>query len=69
MGTYKEIQNYVYNKYGIHIQTCWIAHIKEKQGILSKTASNRIDKNNRVKPCPNNKERYIIEALKFFKMI
>lgn len=69
MATYNEIKEYVLNKYNINIQTCWIAHVKEKFGLLSRTAPNRIDETERVKPCPENKEKYIEDAFKFFKMI
>lgn len=34
MATYNEIKEYVLNKYNINIQTCWIAHVKEKFGLL-----------------------------------
>lgn len=69
MATYKQIQNYVQEHYSIKIQTCWIAHIKEKLGLPIRKAPNRIDNNKRVKPCPSNYERFIEQAFKHFKMI
>ena len=69
MGTYKEIQNYILEKYSQSVKTCWIAHVKEKVGLNPKKAPNRIDENRRVFPCPKDKEALIIDALKFYHMI
>jgi len=69
MATYKEIQNYVKQKYGFKPETCWIAHAKEKCGIPMRRAPNRIDPDKRVKPCPEDKFHAIKNALKHFGMI
>ncbi len=69
MATYNEIREYILQKYNISVQTCWIAHVKEKYSLTSRIAPNRIDKNNRVKPCPKDKEKYIEDTFRFFKMI
>ena len=56
MATYKEIQIYIKQHHQITVQTCWIAHMKEKLGLPKRVASNRIDENSRVKPCPTEYE-------------
>lgn len=68
MATYKEIQNYIKEKYRFSVKTCWIADIKNRFGLITRSAPNRKGEQ-RVHPCPKNKEVYIIEALKYFKMI
>lgn len=55
MATYKEIQQYVKNKYGYSVKTCWIAHMKELSGIKVKVSHRRYDENVRTNPCPENK--------------
>ena len=68
MATYKEIQNYIRERYGFMAKTCWIADIKDRFGLISKQASNRkgVD---RLHPCPKNKEIFVINALQHFGMI
>lgn len=69
MVTYKQIQEYVKENYGVSIKTCWIAHMKEMCGLPRRTAPNRIDKNSRVYPCPVDKKEMILKAFKHFGMI
>lgn len=69
MATYKKIQDYIRNKHNIIVQTCWIADIKEQHGLKKRTAPNRISLETKVKPCPEDKKLFIIEAFKHFKMI
>ncbi len=68
MATYKQIQNYVKQKYGFIPKTCWIADLKSQYRLTTRVAYNRKGKE-RTYPCPKNKEKYIIEALRYFKMI
>lgn len=68
MATYKEIQNWVHEKYHFVPKTCWIAHVKEIAGIKVDIAPNRIGKR-RVFPCPDEKVEPIFQALKHFRMI
>ena len=62
MATYKEIQAYVKSQNGFNVETCWIAHVKEMNGLIDKNAD-------RQKPCPNNKVNSIGEALRHFGVI
>ena len=69
MATYKEIQNYVLEKYNVTVKTCWIAHVKERCGILTRCAPNRIGANRRTNPCPTSKEGHIRDAFRHYGMI
>jgi hypothetical protein len=69
MATYKEIQEYVKNQYGYTPKTCWIAHMKEINGLKPKIANNRHSTNSRVHPCPIEKQKDIREAFLHFKML
>ncbi len=69
MATYRDIQNWVKSNYGFNVRTCWIAHVREICGLKPRQASNRINKNKRTNPCPQEKMDSIKEALKHFKMI
>jgi hypothetical protein len=54
MATYKEIQNNVKAVYGKSVKTCWIAHVKELNGLPMRKASNRISKSVRKYECPTD---------------
>ena len=68
--TYKQIQNYVLEKFGFKVSTLYIAQVKRKWGLdvrehynMSKNEKQKIPK------CPIEKEEAILDALKYFKMI
>jgi hypothetical protein len=63
--TYKEIQAYVKDKYGCSVKTCWIAHAKELAGLPVKSAPNRISKDFRTNPCPDDKKEIILDAFRY----
>jgi hypothetical protein len=69
MATYKQIQDHIRDKEGFVVKTCWIAHVKADYGLTSRAAPNRIDASDRVAPCPLNKRRVVVEALRHFGMI
>lgn len=68
MATYRQIQEWVRQKYGFVPKTCWIADVKQRSGLSVRRASNRIS-NSRVYPCPKDKEGPIKAALKHFNML
>jgi len=68
MASYKEIKNYIKEKYGFTVKTCWITDIKNKFGLITRKAPNRKGVE-RLHPCPQNKESFIVEALRYFQMI
>lgn len=69
MATYRQIQEYVRRKYGHTVETCWIAHVKELNGLSPRIAPNRISTQERKIPCPNSKRKAIEEAMRQFGMI
>jgi len=69
MATYKEIQDYVKEKRGVTVKTCWIADVKEMCGLNPRIAPNRCSPTKRKNPCPPSKVAIIREAFKFFGMI
>lgn len=69
MATYKEIQEYVREKNGFTVKTCWIADMKEQCSIPVKKAPNRKDEHSRMKPCPADKKEAIRDAFIHFGML
>lgn len=67
MATYKQIQEYVRNKYSFVPQTCWIAHAKEISGLPVRKSHRRVGE--RVKPCPPDKLEPIQDAFRHFGML
>ena len=66
MATYKDIQNYIRNSFGINVATCHIADAKRKLGMCVRIAPNRRRIDNLVKPCPGNYLPFIKQALEYF---
>lgn len=62
MATYRDIQLYVKRLHGVVVQTCWIAHVKEMNGLPLR--SNRTAA--RVKPCPPQWRCVIEDAMRHF---
>lgn len=69
-ATYKQIQNYVLEKFGFKVSTLYIAQVKKKHGLEVREHYN-ISKNEKQKipQCPIEKEEAILDALKHFKMV
>lgn len=61
MATYRQIQDDVKEKNGKVVKTCWIAHVKELNGLRPRIALNRHSRAKRKVPCPPG-VRPIIEA-------
>ena len=61
MATYQEIQQDIKKRNGRSVKTCWIAHVKELNGLHPRIAPNRHSKIKREVPCPH-KVRPLIEA-------
>lgn len=69
-ATYKEIQEYVLEKYGLKVSNLYISQVKRKCGIEVGVNFNLSKSNDAKQPqCPKEKEEAIIEALKAFNMI
>jgi hypothetical protein len=69
MATYKDIVQYVLNRNRKWVHTCWIAHVKEINGIQPRRASNRFPGNRRANPCPAWAKPLIEQALRHFGII
>ncbi|OLS33875.1 hypothetical protein BTR25_23730 [Bacillus sp. MRMR6] len=68
MATYKEIQDYIKQKHGYSVKTCWIAHMKEVFGLKPKISPNRHSTDSRVHPCPLGKQDDLRQAFQHFEM-
>ena len=69
MATYAQIQEYVRQRHDCTVKTCWIAHVKELNGLQPRPAPNRASLNVRRRPCPPAKRPLIEEAMRHFGMI
>lgn len=67
MATYADVIRDVKNRQGITVKTCWIAHVKELNGIPTKKAPNRKDA--RICPCPHSKKNIIEQSMRRLGMI
>ena len=63
MPTYKTIQQAVKKASGRTVKTCWIAHVKELNGLSVRTAHNR-EGAERVYPCPAQVREEIERAMR-----
>lgn len=69
-ATYKQIQNYVLEKFGFKVSTLYIAQVKKKHGLEVREHYNiSKNKNQKVPQCSIEKEEAILDALKHFKML
>ena len=69
-ATYKQIQNYVLEKFGFKVSTLYIAQVKKKHGLEVREHYNiSKNENQKVPQCSIEKEEAILDALKHFKML
>lgn len=68
-ATYKEIQEYVKNKYGLHVTNLYIAQVKREFGIIERENYNTGEGKAKVPQVTPEKREAIIDALKYFQMI
>jgi hypothetical protein len=66
MATYKQIQEDVRERHGRAVKTCWIAHVKELNGVRMRTAPNRHSPDVRVHPCPVEFKAMIEDSMRRF---
>ncbi|TKB57606.1 hypothetical protein FCL42_04855 [Ferrimonas aestuarii] len=69
MVTYKNIQEDVKASHNITVKTCWIAHVKELNGLPLRKANNRISENERKYECPNEVRPLIEASMRKFGML
>lgn len=69
-ATYEEIKEYVLEHSGLKVSNLYIAQVKRKCGIIERGNYNLPKSEDSRQPkCPLEKERAIIEALRYFRMI
>lgn len=69
-ATYRQIKDWVKENYGIKTRNEYIAHVKEKHGIIERENSRPSQNPDYVRrECPEGHWKPIEEALKYFKMI
>jgi hypothetical protein len=69
MATYKQIQEDVRGRYGQAVKTCWIAHVKELNGLTMRIAPNRHSLSARVHPCLAEVKPMIEDSMRRFGML
>lgn len=69
-ATYKEIQDWVQEKYGFHVTNLNIAQVKQKHGIIERENYNKAKSTDSKQPgCPEEKVKAIEDAMRHFQMI
>lgn len=68
MATYRQIQQYVKERFGFVPKHCWIADVKEQAELSVRRAWNRAG-DERLNPCPPDKVEAILNAFRHFRMI
>jgi len=69
MATYKEIQDDIRRQHKRTVKPCWIAHVKELNGLPMRQAPNRHAFTHRANPCPNNVRPLIEASMRPFGMM
>ncbi len=64
MASYAEIAKCVAQQSGFTPKTCWIAHVKEMNGLQVRVAPNRHDPSVRGVPCPPEKRKAIEDCFR-----
>ena len=68
-ATYNEIKGYVQEHYGFKVSSKYIGQIKEKSGMEKRENFNKSNGKSKDVICPEDKERAIMEAFKYFGML
>ncbi len=68
-ATYKQITDYVQNKYGLHVPNLYVAQVKREFGIIERENYNKGKEGHPIPRVPPEKREAIIDALHFYKMI
>ncbi|MGB4765719.1 MAG: hypothetical protein WBH09_02280 [Rugosibacter sp.] len=69
MATYSQIQEDIRIRHSLSVKTCWIAHVKELNGLPLRAAPNRKRPDARVAPCPEPMRPIIEESMRRLGMI
>ena len=69
-ATYEEIKAYALEHTGLKVSSLYIAQVKQKCGIVERENYNKSKSEDARQPqCPPEKEKAILEALRYFRMI
>lgn len=68
-ATYKEIEEYINDKYGFTVSSLNIAQVKDKCGLDKRNNYNKGKEGHKVPACPKKKEKALLEAFKHFGLI
>ncbi len=68
-ATYGEITEWVTKTYGEHVSNLNIAQVKDKCGFEKRENYNKWKECHRIRKCPPEKEKMIMDAFKHFNMI
>ncbi len=69
MATYKEIQTDIRHRHNRVVKTCWIAHVKELNGLKLRQAPNRMSPTVRQVPCPPEYRPLIEDSMRRLGML
>ena len=69
MVTYAQIQADIKKHDGRSVKTCWIAHVKELNGLNPRVAWNRGSASERKYPCPPEVRPIIEESMRRLGML
>jgi len=69
MSTYKQIQEDVRVRHQRTVKPCWIAHVKELNGLEPRPAPNRQSLTRRVYRCPDDARLQIEESMRRFGLL
>lgn len=69
MATYKQIQEDIQGRHHRSVKTCWIAHVKELNGLNPRVAVNRLSAKKREYPCPPEVRPIIEASMRRFGML
>jgi hypothetical protein len=64
MSTYRQIQDDIRVRHGRVVKTCWIAHVKELNGLAPRLSPNRRSASERVYSCPLEIRPLIEESMR-----
>lgn len=69
-ATYQQIKDYVLEHSGLKVSSLYIAQVKRKCGVIERENYNKAKSEDTKQPkCPPEKEKAIMEALKYFGMV
>lgn len=68
MATYWDIQTDIRTRHGRVVKSCWIAHVKDLNGLNPRVAANRQSAQRKF-PCPDDVRPLIEDSMRRFGML